>query len=142
MYKTNTSNLFSKTAPRRPECCDIWTCNLPGGGGSIQEGYRPVFILSNNQNNTYSPTINVIPLTSKMHKRLPIHVELWNYHKYGLRKPSTLLVEQITTVSADSLDRHIGVVDDAEVLENVWSAIRLQFPILQKVGSRKVANIH
>lgn len=110
-------------------------CQLTSKDNSVQNGYRPVFILSNNKNNTYAPTLNVIPLTTKMNKRqLPIHVELRDYHRYGLNKPSTMLVEQITTIPMVSLDKCIGCVDDTDVLRNIWSAINIQFPILQMIS--------
>lgn len=118
-----------------PKCGQIWMCQLTSKDGSIQNGYRPVFILSNNKNNTYAPTLNVIPLTTKMNKRqLPIHVELWDYQKYGLRKPSTMLIEQITTIPTVNLDKCIGNVDDVDILKNIWVAISVQFPILQMIG--------
>ena len=65
------------TRPRRGE---IWMCHLNSKDGSVQNGYRPVLILSNNKNNTYSTTLNVVPITSKMNKRkLLIHIELRNH---------------------------------------------------------------
>ena len=109
-------------------------CNLHAEG-SIQRGYRPVFVISNNQNNTYSPTINVIPLTSKMNKKqLPMHVEIWDYQKYGLRAPSTLLVEQISTVTIDNLTKRIGAISDTYTLNVIYRAMSIQFPILDIVN--------
>lgn len=114
-----------------PRFGDIWMCNLPIKSGCVQNGYRPVFILSNDKNNTYSTTLNIIPLTSKMNKRkLPVHVELWSYQQYGLKTPSTLLIEQITTITAECLDKCIGKVSDRETLCNISNAISVQFPIL------------
>lgn len=120
----------------RPRFGEIWMCNLYAEG-SIQRGYRPVFVISNNQNNTYSPTINVIPLTSKMNKKqLPMHVEIWDYQKYGLRAPSTLLVEQISTIPIDNLTKRIGSITDAYTLNVIYRAMIIQFPILD------IVNIH
>ena len=120
----------------RPRFGEIWMCNLYAEG-SIQRGYRPVFVISNNQNNTYSPTINVIPLTSKMNKKqLPMHVEIWDYQKYGLRAPSTLLVEQISTVTIDNLTKRIGAISDTYTLNVIYRAMIIQFPILD------IVNIH
>lgn len=124
MLNNNTMN--------RPKCGEIWMCNLNVKDGSIQNGYRPVFILSNNKNNTYSSTLNIIPITSKMNKRkLPVHVELWSYQECGLKTPSTLLVEQIMTIPADYLDRCIGNISNEKVLGNICKAIEIQFPIMQ-----------
>lgn len=105
----NTTNL-----KERPHCGEIWMCYLTSKDGSVQSGYRPVFILSNDKNNTYSTTLNIIPLTSKMNKRkLPVHVEL-----------------QITTITVECLDRCIGKVSDKETLCSISNAISVQFPIL------------
>ena len=114
----------------RPRFGEVWMCHLTDKGGSVQSGYRPVFILSNNQNNTYSSTLNVIPITSKMNKRkLPVHVELWNYKIFGLRNPSTMMIEQTTTVSIESLEKRIGTISDRAILTNIGRAILVQFPI-------------
>ena len=119
------------TVETRPRCGEIWMCNLTNKDGSIQNGYRPVFILSNDKNNTYSTTLNIIPITSKMNKRkLPVHVELWSYQEYGLKTPSTMLVEQIMTISAEHLDRCIGKVDDSRILGDISRAMAIQFPVL------------
>lgn len=115
----------------KPKCGEIWMCNLPEKEGSIQGGYRPVFVLSNNKNNTYSSTINIIPMTTKMKKRnLPVHVEIWNHKDCGLKAPSILLVEQITTIPSDCFEKCIGKILDKTVIDDINRAIRVQFPIL------------
>lgn len=115
----------------RPKCGEIWMCNLSESKGSIQSGYRPVFVISNDKNNTYSSTINIIPITTKMNKRkLPVHVELWNYQRYGLKAPSTMMVEQTTTVAIASLDKYIGKILDPNVLGDISRAMRVQFPVI------------
>lgn len=116
---------------KTPHFREIWMCNLVNADGSIQTGYRPVFILSNDMNNTYSTTLNIIPITSKMNKRkLSVHVELWSYQKYGLKTPSTMLVEQVMTISIEHLDRCIGAVNDNKTLANISRAMAIQFPVL------------
>ena len=118
-----------------PRFGEIWMCRLEGRGGSVQSGYRPAFILSNDLNNTHSTTINVIPLTSKMGKRrLPVHVELWDYKEYGLNTPSTMLIEQITTVPVNTLDFRVGKISDSETIEKIRKAILVQFPVFSMVS--------
>lgn len=130
---------MSENIRTSPKCGEIWMCELAYGEGSIQYGYRPVFVMSNNKNNVHSTTLNVIPLTTKMNKRkLPIHVELWNYQKYGLRKPSTLMIEQITTVPADKMIKFIGCIDDKQTLREIWKAINIQFPIVQMLRENQI----
>ena len=122
---------------RIPRSGEIWMCSLNSKEGSVQTGYRPVFILSNNKNNTYSHTLNIIPLTSKNKKHLPVHVELTRYEEYGLKVPSTLLVEQIMTVPVDYLDKCIGEIRDEETLHNICAAMEFQFPIMRMLNVPK-----
>lgn len=112
----------------RPRCGDIWMCNLCQNGKSVQSGYRPVFIVSNNMNNEHSPILNVIPLTSRQKKKLPVHVELSNYEEYGLQAKSTMLIEQITTISIDDIDRYVGTIRDESVFNDIYRAMSIQFP--------------
>ena len=128
--------MYGKDYVNNPKFGDIWMCNLRDSGGSVQSGYRPVFILSNDRNNTHSPTINIIPLTSKMGKRrLPIHVELWNYKDYGLNSPSTMLIEQITTVPSSDLDFKVGKIIDPKTITRIQNAMRIQFPVFNAIAS-------
>ena len=116
---------------KSPHFSEIWMCNLKANDGSVQSGYRPVFIVSNDKNNVCSTTLNVIPITSKMNKRkLPVHVELWSYWQYGLKTPSTILVEQVTTIPIEYLDKCIGKVSDNKTLDNISKAMLVQFPVL------------
>lgn len=116
----------------RPKCGEIWKCDLGDNEGSVQSGYRPVFVISNNRNNKYSPTINVFPLTSKMNKKnLPVHVELWDYKKYGLAEPSTITVEQPMTIPLSRFSHRIGTIDDLEVLQQICMAMEIQFPLIR-----------
>ena len=118
-----------------PRCGELWMCELSSGEGSVQGGYRPVFVLSNDRNNSHSPTLNVIPLTSRMDKRaLPVHVPLWNHRLYGLRKPSVMLVEQVATVPTHRLVSRIGSIEDADTLRAIRSALAIQFPIIALSG--------
>lgn len=115
---------------QKPHFGEIWMCHLTDRSGSVQSGYRPVFVISNDKNNTYSNTFNIIPITSKFIKRnLPVHVVLLNYWVYGLREPSTILVEQTTTVGINCLDKRIGKIIDRNILLEISKAMMIQFPI-------------
>lgn len=115
---------------RKPQFGEIWMCHLTERSGSVQNGYRPVFVVSNDKNNTYSNTFNIIPITSKFNKRkLPVHVVLLNYLAYGLREPSTMMIEQTTTVGINSLDKRIGKIIDKHVLLEISKAMMIQFPV-------------
>ena len=115
----------------RPKHGEIWMCNLQNKNGSVQCGLRPVLIMSNNINNTHSTVINVIPISSKIKRPLPIHVVLHDYHKFGLTVKSVLLVEQITTIPIEALQYIMGVIADEDVFRRIGNAMAIQFPCLR-----------
>lgn len=130
--------MLNNSTSTRPKYGEIWMCNLDVKDSSVQSGYRPVFILSNNKNNTHSSTLNIIPITSKIDKRkLPIHVKLRKCKEYGLRKQSTMLVEQIMTIPMDYLDRCIGRIANKDTLNNICRAMEIQFPVVKLLSETK-----
>lgn len=69
-------------------CGDIFWAQLDEDmhGGSLQTGFRPVLIVSNDKANQYSPVVTIVPITSKIgKKRLPTHVFI---NGCGLRQRS------------------------------------------------------
>ena len=89
---------------------EIWLAKLPSlPGSSVQQGTRPVIIVSNDQANDHSPVITVVPLTSQLGKHaLPTHVFLNNHM---LDHPSLALCEQILSVDKTRLIRRIGWIN-------------------------------
>ena len=106
---------------------DIYMADLPCiQGESVQNGIRPVIIVQNNKGNTYSPTVQVIPLTSRKKKELPVHVKIKGY---GLVKESIVLTEQITTIPKSALQRFLGRINDAE-MEMINNCIAIQLGLI------------
>lgn len=101
----------------------IIMAELPTVGGSVQNGLRPVMIISNDKANKFSPNIIAVPLTSRDKKHLPTHCKLQPTKKNGLKVASTVLCEQILTLSKDCIKKVIGVVD-GEHLPMVDKAIK------------------
>ncbi|MGL6175098.1 MAG: type II toxin-antitoxin system PemK/MazF family toxin [Cellulosilyticaceae bacterium] len=66
------------------------------GEGSVQRGFRPSVVVSNEKGCKFSPTLTVVPLTSKVKKYIPTHVALGK--NIGLHTDSIALCESITTV--------------------------------------------
>lgn len=113
-----------------PKCGELWMCDLPRVGGSVQYGMRPVFILSNDKNNCYATTVNILPITSKLNKRgLPVHVDIIDYKKYGLEVPSTIMAEQLLTVPAYNLKYKMGDAD-VSLLCKIGKALSIQMPVI------------
>lgn len=101
--------------PRRGE---IWFADLGRHPGtSVQEGFRPVFIISNDMANGHSATVTVVPMTSKKKKAyLPTHV-LMGAEDCPSLEPSMALAEQITTIDKSVLSKRIGRVSSDKTKE-------------------------
>lgn len=84
----------------------IYQVDLGRQEGSIQAGTRPVVVVSNNLNNKFSPTVNVLPITSKTKNSIPVHVEIGITE--GLPQLSTVLVEQMVTINKNQLTQCLG----------------------------------
>ena len=94
-------------------------------GTSVQEGCRPVLVISNDRGNYHSDTINVIPMTGGFKRPdLPCHMLLKPKQIANRRRPfspATVLTEQITTVSKLMLRGYVGRIDkeDMAAVEDV-----------------------
>lgn len=84
----------------------IFLTDLGYQTGNIQGKKRPCIIVSNDNANQHAPILTVIPLTTKLKKSLPCHLEF--YHN-GIWQ--TALVEQITTVMKTQCSEFLGFVD-------------------------------
>lgn len=93
----------------------IFMADLGNRNGSVQAGVRPVVVISNNLNNRFSPTINVLPITSKIKNNIPVHVEIGRVE--GLNQPSTILTEQVLTVNKTQLINFVGICDQYKMRE-------------------------
>ena len=101
---------------------DMFWTGLDPVVGSEQGGKRPVIVIQNDVGNTYSPTVIVAVITSRINKaKLPTHVEI-SSEAYGLYKDSVILLEQIRTLDKRRLGNYIGTADD-ELLNKVDEAI-------------------
>ena len=101
----------------------IIMADLPCTGTSIQTGLRPCVVISNNKANTFSPNVIVVPLTSKNKKPLPTHYTMLPSKNNGLKVASTVLGEQILTLSKSMIKRVIGKVEE-EHIDNINHIIK------------------
>jgi mRNA interferase MazF len=86
---------------------DIYLAKLNTNHGNIQEGIRPVIIISNDTGNLFAPTVIVCALTSANKKPLPTHLVLYR-NSGGLTKNSIVLCEQIFTMNKEDLIQYVG----------------------------------
>lgn len=111
-----------------PKFGEIFYANLKVDG-HVQGGIRPVIIIQNNIGNKYSPTVTIIPLSSKIDKMrdLPIHVAVDKTDAIGLDKDSIALVEQLQTINKIALREKIAKVSD-DCLRRIRIAHEIQCP--------------
>ena len=96
---------------------------------NIQGGFRPVLISQNNRGNKYSPTVEVIPMSSRTTKatHMPTHVIVEANQINGLPKDSVVLAEQTTTIHKKRLKRKLGKLGRVEMID-VGRARAIQSP--------------
>lgn len=89
---------------------EIYYADLDPVQGSEQGGMRPVLIIQNDLGNRFSPTVIVLPLTSRTGKTpLRTHVTV-HPPMGGLQKPSVILCEQVRTLEKKRLRRYVGML--------------------------------
>jgi mRNA interferase MazF len=120
------------TDEERPECHrgDVFFADLFPSLGSEMGGIRPVVIVSNEVNNKFSPTVNVIPITSNKRKKpLPQHVVLEGEDSC-LYEVSTVLTEQCRVIDKARLHPpKCGTLSD-DVMKRIEHALMIQFGII------------
>lgn len=105
---------------------DIYKADLSPVVGSEQGGIRPVVIVQNDMGNRYSPTIIVVPITTRLNKKnLPTHTKINNS---SLLKESIALMEQIRTIDKSRLIEFIGVLNESE-MNRITEALRISIDI-------------
>lgn len=90
---------------------------------------RPVVIVSNNQNNTYSSTVTVLPITSKNTDKVYPFESLLADGAGNLSKQSKVKADQIRTLDKNRLIKFIGVLSDRE-MSKIDSAMRIHLALI------------
>jgi mRNA interferase MazF len=88
---------------------EIYYVDLGIGEGSEQSGLRPAVIIQNNSGNVHSPTVIVAVITTADKPNIPTHL------KINLRGESTILCEQIRTISKSRVRNKIGELNRKEM---------------------------
>jgi len=102
---------------------DIFWGNLEPSMGSEQRGVRPLLIIQNDLRNKYSTTTIVAPLTSNMLKKeYPTNVFIGSFA--GLKKDSTILLNQVRTLDKKRIIKKIGSLDNF-TMHKVDNAIKI-----------------
>ncbi len=115
---------------------------LGHNNGSVQCGYRPVLIIQNNTGNRYSPTVEIVPITSKKENKwyIPTHVRV-GQNKHVL-PDSVILCEQIQTIDKSQLGKRMGTLKRRKLLEvNVALAVSVLPGIVDYLCNKYDLNI-
>ena len=79
--------------------------------GHMQQAGRPAIVVSNDENNFYSPTLEIVYLTTKPRRDMPTHCTIRSSNRV-----STALCEQVTTISkAEQIGEYIGCCTEEEM---------------------------
>lgn len=96
----------------------VYWAVLNVGVGSEQYGVRPVLVIQNDKGNKHSPTVIIAVITGKNKTSLPTHVTI---ELDGLKKKSTVLLEQLRTIDKKRLQRYIGTIRDMQPIDRALS---------------------
>lgn len=98
--------------------------------GSEQFAGRPAIVVSNDRNNEYSSTLEVVYLTTQPKTDLPTHVDI-----RSTKKNSIALCEQVHSVSVQRVGDYISTCTDYEmqmVDAALMISLALDYPETQK----------
>ena len=106
---------------------EIYIADLDPVVGSEQGGERPVLIIQNNLGNKHSPTVIVLAITSRFHKKrhLPTHVPI---ESGDLSKDSIALAEQVRTIDKSRLIHYVGRASK-ETMDFVDNALKVSMGV-------------
>ena len=119
---------------------DIILVNLEGAIGSEQGGIRPAFVLQNEKANQFSPTVTVIPMTSRVKTKLPTHVNL--KVEDGVEKETIVLAETVRTISKERVVKTLGHVSNKFAIRKIEYALLIHTGMISIAdGMKKIAQI-
>lgn len=111
------------------------------GDGHVQDGVRPAVIIQNDIGNKYSPTLQVIPVTSRMTKKsLPTHVFL-PAGTGGLAKDSVAQCEGQQVINKYDVLNHIGALPD-EYMQAICMGCIISTPLIQYLSQQQIGQIY
>ena len=120
-----------------PSRGEVYLCNLGDNSGHVQDGKRPVLVLSANEMCRFSPVVTVAPITSNFKRDdLVGHVVLPECE--ALDKTSMLLLEQITTVQTSDLETFCGMIKGNDTWNEINRVTKRVLGLSHKVKKKGV----
>ena len=111
-----------------PKKGEIWLANNPERIKELSKDYRPVLIISNDEQNEYDDKVVVAPLTTDdIEKVKLVEVFIKNTPETGLDYPSKILLNYPFALDKDlRLEKKMGVVSP-EILRKVKNSWEIAF---------------
>ena len=86
---------------------EVYLIDLKDTYPNVQKGVRPCLVVQNDFGNMFSPTIIVVPITTKLKKtNMPVHVLIKNH---GANKSEMILCECVITISKSQIRGYIEI---------------------------------
>ena len=119
---------------------DIVLVDIPNNIGHQQGGIRPAVIISNNVGNSVSPTIKVLPITTKRTRsNQPTHVLFKKGTVDGLIKDSTVEAESTWVVNKWQVKKQLGRFSE-EQLDRIAYAMVFADPLVARAFNSGIQN--
>ncbi len=104
---------------------EVYLIDLKDTYSNVQSGNRPCLVIQNDCGNEHSPTIIVVPITSKLKKtKMPVHVVVEHAGSKEM-----VLCECILTVSKEQIGRYLRTFDE-DVMYKVNKALEVSLAIV------------
>ena len=107
---------------------EVYLVDLKNTYCNVQSGKRPCLIVQNNCGNVHSPTIVVVPITTKIKKTyMPVHVVIEKDVCFNKDK-EMILCECILTISKDQIINHLRDFNE-DIMQRVDKALEVSLAI-------------
>ena len=118
--------MITNLAIRRGEI--YWVNMDPAIGAEIKKT-RPALVVSNDENNKFSPLITIIPITSTTKTPYPFEVSV-SQGSGGLKKASLIKANQVRTVDKKRIvGKPLGPALSSQIMDRVAQALKVHLAI-------------
>ncbi len=104
---------------------DIWLANMHPGKGTEPGKVRPVIVIqADGLNKILHPSTIVCPITSQLIENTSlIRVLIGSDKDNGLEKPSTVLIDQVTSVDNRRFIKKLGKMSDSSTINAICKGL-------------------
>ena len=119
---------------------DIVLVDIPNNIGHQQGGIRPAVVVSNNIGNSVSPTIKVLPITTKRTvSKQPTHVHFKKGTVVGLIRDSTVEAESTWVINKWQIKKCLGRFNEKQ-LDEIAYAMVFADPLVARAFNSGIQN--